>query len=97
MAASAPVPTAPTAPRARLLIPDLIAYAPAICLRKEIALVLAVPLIHRFRGVPAFERGLPLDGRWFLYRLGWVLIRVAIPLVGWVEDVAARKKPRLLP
>ncbi|MGV9561862.1 hypothetical protein [Streptomyces sp. NPDC003480] len=47
--------------------------------------------------MPAFERGLPLDGWWFLYRIGWVLIRVAIPLVGWVEDVTARKKPRLLP
>ncbi|MEV6024558.1 acyltransferase [Streptomyces sp. NPDC052036] len=73
------------------------ARAVTIYLWHEIALVLAVPLIDRFWDVPAFEKWLPLDSQWFLYGVGWVLIWVALPLLGWVEDVAARKKPRLLP
>lgn len=73
------------------------ARAVTIYLWHEIALVLAVPLIDRFWDVPAFEKWLPLDSQWFMYGVGWVLIWAAIPLVGWVEDVAARKKPRLLP
>jgi hypothetical protein len=32
-----------------------------------------------------------------MFGIGWVLIWIAIPLVGWVEDVAAKKKPKLLP
>jgi hypothetical protein len=47
--------------------------------------------------VPAFEKWLPLESQWFMFAIGWVLIWIAIPLFGWVEDVAARKKPRLLP
>ncbi|MCX4576758.1 hypothetical protein OHB41_27025 [Streptomyces sp. NBC_01571] len=33
----------------------------------------------------------------FMSGVGRVLIRIAIPLCGWVEDVAARKKPKLFP
>lgn len=73
------------------------ARAVTIYLWHEIALVLAVLLIDRFWDVPAFEKWLPLDSQWFMYAVGWVLIWAAIPLVGWVEDMAARKKPRLLP
>jgi hypothetical protein len=47
--------------------------------------------------VPAFEKWLPLESQWFMFGIGWVLIWAAIPLVGWVEDVAAKKKPKLLP
>jgi len=71
--------------------------AVSIYLWHEIALVLAVPLIDRFWDVPAFEQYLPLDSQWFLFGIGWLLLAVMIPLVGWVEDVAARKRPRLLP
>ncbi|MFJ9356664.1 acyltransferase family protein [Streptomyces mirabilis] len=71
--------------------------AVTIYLWHEIALVLAVPLIDQFWNVPAFEKWLPLESQWFLFGIGWVLIWVAIPLVGWVEDVAAKKKPKLLP
>ncbi|MFJ8021325.1 acyltransferase family protein [Streptomyces sp. NPDC096311] len=71
--------------------------AVTIYLWHEIALVLAVPLIDQFWKVPAFEKWLPLESQWFMFGIGWVLIWVAIPLVGWVEDVAARKKPKLLP
>ncbi|MGW4979428.1 acyltransferase family protein [Streptomyces mirabilis] len=71
--------------------------AVTIYLWHEIALVLAVPLIDQFWNVPAFEKWLPLESQWFMFGIGWVLIWVAIPLVGWVEDVAAKKKPKLLP
>ncbi|MEU1298559.1 acyltransferase [Streptomyces shenzhenensis] len=73
------------------------ARAVTIYLWHEIALVLAVPLIDRFWDVPAFERYLPLDSQWFLFGIGWILIAVFVLLCGWVEDVAARKRPRLLP
>ncbi|MFJ4894895.1 acyltransferase [Streptomyces sp. NPDC088788] len=71
--------------------------AVTIYLWHEIALILAVPLIDGFWKVPAFEAWLPLESQWFLFAVGWVLIWLAIVLFGWVEDVAARKRPRLLP
>ncbi|MEU2929576.1 acyltransferase [Streptomyces sp. NPDC007251] len=73
------------------------ARAVTIYLWHEIALVLAVPLIDRFWDVPAFETYLPLDSQWFMFGIGWILIAVLVLLCGWVEDVAARRKPRLLP
>ncbi|MFF8533648.1 acyltransferase [Streptomyces sp. NPDC015532] len=71
--------------------------AVTIYLWHEIALILAVPLIDQFWKVPAFEKWLPLESQWFMFGVGWVLIGIAIPLFGWVEDVAARRRPRLLP
>ncbi|MGW7043701.1 acyltransferase family protein [Streptomyces avermitilis] len=71
--------------------------AVTIYLWHEIALILAVPLIDQFWKVPAFEKWLPLESQWFMFGIGWVLIWIAVPLVGWVEDVAAKKKPKLLP
>ncbi|MEU1291826.1 acyltransferase family protein [Streptomyces sp. NPDC005840] len=73
------------------------ARAVTVYLWHEIALILAVPLIDRFWDVPAFEAHLPLDSQWFLFGVGWLLIAVFVLLCGWVEDVAARKRPRLLP
>ncbi|MEW2291101.1 acyltransferase [Streptomyces sp. NPDC006743] len=73
------------------------ARAVTVYLWHEIALVLAVPLIDRLWDVPAFERYLPLDSQWFLFGVGWVLICVFVLLCGWVEDVAARRRPRALP
>ncbi|MFD5158367.1 acyltransferase [Streptomyces hawaiiensis] len=73
------------------------ARAVTIYLWHEIALILAVPLIDRFWDVPAFEAYLPLDSQWFMFGVGWVLIAVFVLLCGWVEDVAARRQPRLLP
>ncbi len=73
------------------------ARAVTLYLWHEIALILAVPLIDTFWDVPAFERYLPLESQWFLFGVGWVLIAAVVPLAGWVEDVAARRKPRLLP
>ncbi|MFI8170243.1 acyltransferase [Streptomyces sp. NPDC085931] len=73
------------------------ARAVTIYLWHEIALILAVPLIDRCWDVPAFEAYLPLDSQWFLFGVAWVLIAVFVLLCGWVEDVAARRAPRLLP
>ncbi|MBB6419042.1 hypothetical protein HDC93_004644 [Streptomyces sp. AK010] len=73
------------------------ARAVTICLWHEIALVPAVPLIDRFWDVPAFEAYLPLDSQWFMLGVGWVPIAVFVLLCAWVEDVAAREQPRLLP
>ncbi|MFD5077401.1 acyltransferase family protein [Streptomyces sp. NPDC058371] len=71
--------------------------AVTIYLWHEIALILAVPLIDQFWNVPAFEKYLPLESQWFMFGIGWLLIWIAIPLFGWVEDVAAKRKPKLLP
>ncbi|MGV9280261.1 acyltransferase family protein [Streptomyces sp. NPDC003730] len=73
------------------------ARAVTIYLWHELALVLAVPLIDRLWDVPAFEAYLPLESQWFLLGVVWVLIALFVLLFGWVEDVAARKRPRLLP
>ncbi|MBK6010830.1 acyltransferase [Streptomyces sp. MBT53] len=71
--------------------------AVTIYLWHEIALVLAVPLTDQFWKVPAFEKWLPLGSQWFMFGIGWILIALFIVLCGWVEDVAAKKKPQLLP
>ncbi|MFE1026732.1 acyltransferase [Streptomyces sp. NPDC058818] len=79
------------------LVRVLNARAVTVYLWHEIALAAAVPLIDRFWEVPAFEAYLPLDSQWFLLGVGWTLIAAFVLLFGWVEDVAARKRPRLLP
>lgn len=71
--------------------------AVTIYLWHEIALIVSVPLIDLMWQVRAFELSLPLDSMWFQFGVAWVLIAVAVLLVGWVEDVAAKKRPRLLP
>ncbi|WP_053850583.1 acyltransferase [Streptomyces sp. NRRL B-24085] len=71
--------------------------AVTIYLWHEIALILAVPLIDRFWNVPAFEKWLPLESQWFMFGVGWILVAVFVLLCGWVEDVAGKKKPQLLP
>ncbi|MGW3250004.1 acyltransferase family protein [Streptomyces fungicidicus] len=73
------------------------ARAVTVYLWHELALILAVPLTDRFWEVPAFERYLPLESQWFLFGVGWVLIAGFVLACGWVEDVAARRKPALLP
>jgi hypothetical protein len=60
-------------------------------------LMTSVPLIDLMWNVPAFERDLPLDSMWFQFGVAWVLIAAAVALFGWVEDIAAKRGPRLLP
>jgi fucose 4-O-acetylase-like acetyltransferase len=73
------------------------ARAMTVYLWHEIALVVAVPLIDLGWDVPAFEKWLPLESQWFLFAVGWALLALAVPLFGWVEDLAARRPVRLLP
>ncbi|MFD2081291.1 hypothetical protein SAMN05421678_10423 [Actinopolymorpha cephalotaxi] len=73
------------------------ARAVTVYLWHEIALIVCVPLIDLMWQIPAFENHLPLDSQWFLYLLGWPLIGVAVLALGWIEDVAARRRPRLRP
>lgn len=73
------------------------ARAVTVYLWHEIALILAVPLIDLCWDVPAFEKYLPLDSQWFMFGVSWILIAVFVLLCGWVEDVAAKRRPRLLP
>jgi hypothetical protein len=73
------------------------ARAVTLYLWHEIALILAVPLIDQFWNVPAFEKHLPLESQWFMFGVGWILIAVFVLLAGWVEDMAAKKKPKLVP
>ncbi|CAL9474069.1 hypothetical protein SUDANB126_02917 [Streptomyces sp. enrichment culture] len=87
----------PVGPSRSRLVTVFNARAVTICLWHGPALVLAVPLIDRFWRVPAFEAYLPLESQWFLFGVGWVLIAGFVLACGWVEDVAARRKPTLLP
>ncbi|WP_267899052.1 acyltransferase family protein [Streptomyces corynorhini] len=73
------------------------ARAVTVYLWHEVALMASVPLIDLMWDVPAFERDLPLDSMWFQFGIAWVLIALAVALFGWVEDVAAKRRPRLLP
>ena len=71
--------------------------AVTIYLWHEIALIVSVPLIDLMWQVRAFELSLPLDSMWFQFGVAWVLIAVAVLGVGWIEDIAAKQRPRLLP
>ncbi|MDH6514866.1 peptidoglycan/xylan/chitin deacetylase (PgdA/CDA1 family)/glycosyltransferase involved in cell wall biosynthesis/peptidoglycan/LPS O-acetylase OafA/YrhL [Streptomyces sp. SAI-135] len=73
------------------------ARAVTVYLWHEVALVLGVLLIDRMWRVHALETTLPLAADWFLFLLAWPLIGGAVLLTGWVEDVAARRRPRPWP
>ncbi len=87
-----------TAESPRAYVPPIFdGRAVTICLWPEIALVLAVPLIDQFWKVPAFEKWLPLESQWFMSGIGRLPVWVAVSFFGWVADVAAGRKPGLLP
>ncbi|WTX20223.1 acyltransferase [Streptomyces sp. NBC_00005] len=73
------------------------ARAVTVYLWHEVALVLGVVLIDQMWRVPALENSLPLGAEWFLYLVAWPLIAVAVLLVGWSEDRAAKRPIRLWP
>jgi peptidoglycan-N-acetylglucosamine deacetylase len=73
------------------------ARAVTVYLWHEVALVTSVVVIDAMWDVPLFEAVLPLDSAWFSYSVAWPLIAVAILAVGWVEDLAARRRARLWP
>ncbi|MFP3712287.1 acyltransferase family protein [Puerhibacterium sp. TATVAM-FAB25] len=73
--------------------------AVTIYLWHNVLAALTVPLTDLLWGVPALERSVPwlLDSAWLQLVLVWVLLAGVIIAVGWVEDVAARRPPRLWP
>ncbi|MEQ7010089.1 acyltransferase [Actinopolymorpha sp. B17G11] len=73
------------------------ARAVTVYLWHEVALVASVLVIDAMWDVPLFEEVLPLDSAWFSFAVAWPLIAVAIVAVGWVEDLAARRRRRLWP
>ncbi|MFF9055989.1 acyltransferase family protein [Streptomyces erythrochromogenes] len=81
------------------LISLLNSRAVSVYLWHQVALVVAIPLIDPLWSVPFFYDNL----RWLLASQ-WFTLLVAIPLLGllvlafgWVEDVAAKRPPRLFP
>jgi peptidoglycan-N-acetylglucosamine deacetylase len=73
------------------------ARAVTVYLWHEVALVVSVVVIDLMWAVPLLEDTLPLSTTWFQYVVTWPLIVVAVVLFGWIEDVAARRRPRLRP
>ncbi|MFB6630293.1 acyltransferase [Streptomyces sp. NPDC056362] len=81
------------------LISLLNARAVSVYLWHQTALVAAIPLIDPLWNVALFYE----HGRWLLTSQ-WFTLLVALPLIGllvltfgWVEDVAAKRRPRLFP
>ncbi|MFF4649208.1 acyltransferase [Streptomyces sp. NPDC001380] len=75
------------------------ARAVTVYLWHEAALIATVPLIDQLWRFPVLERNVPwlLDSPWLNFLGAWPLIALCVVLFGWVEDVAARRRPRLLP
>ncbi|MDK3257082.1 acyltransferase family protein [Blastococcus capsensis] len=69
--------------------------AMTIYLWGNVAIALA-PLVLDHTGLAQGDAG-DTVGVWLRYGTAWALIFVAVLLVGWVEDVAARRRPRVLP
>ncbi|REF36705.1 peptidoglycan/LPS O-acetylase OafA/YrhL [Thermasporomyces composti] len=63
----------------------------------QVALIGAVLLIDQMWAVPAFQQALPLGTDWWKLVVTCPLIVVALLAFGWVEDLAARRPPRLWP
>ncbi|MFE2345473.1 acyltransferase family protein [Kitasatospora cineracea] len=63
------------------------------------ALVAAVPVIDRLWDVDFFYQHLRwlLTSQWFTLLIGLPLLLLLVLAFGWVEDVAAKRSPRLLP
>ncbi|MGY1749268.1 acyltransferase family protein [Modestobacter sp. SYSU DS0511] len=59
------------------------------------AIAAAAPVLDHSPLAQYFTAG--ARGSWLMFATAWLLIFVAVLLVGWVEDVAARRPPRLLP
>ena len=73
------------------------ARAVTVYLWHEVALVLGVLLIDQMWRVPALENSLPLGADWFMFLVAWPLIGLAVLLIGWSEDWAAKRPRRLWP
>ncbi|MFG2869700.1 acyltransferase [Streptomyces sp. NPDC048338] len=81
------------------LVSLLNARAVSVYLWHEAALVIAVPLIDPLWRVPFFYENLPwlLPSPWFTLLVAIPLLGLLVLAFGWVEDVAAKRSPRLFP
>ncbi|WP_211489785.1 acyltransferase family protein [Georgenia thermotolerans] len=71
--------------------------AVTVYLWHEVALMLGVLVLDDLWDVPLVADHVPLGNQGVLFLVAWVLIAAAIVLFGWVEDLAARRRPRLWP
>lgn len=81
------------------LISLLNARAVSVYLWHEVALVAAVPLIDPLWSVPFVYAHFQwlLASQWFTLLVALPLLVVLVLAFGWVEDVAAKRSPRLFP
>ncbi|MCX5009675.1 acyltransferase [Streptomyces sp. NBC_00555] len=75
------------------------ARAVSIYLWHQAALVVAIPLIDPLWSVSFFYKNLQwlLTSQWFTLLVAIPLLGLLVLTFGWVEDVAAKRAPRLLP
>ncbi|GGG43317.1 membrane protein [Kocuria dechangensis] len=73
--------------------------AVTVYLWHNLLLVLTVPLLDPLYSVDLLWDTAPwlLEGLWLDFLLTWVLVAGVIVAVGWVEDIAAKRRPRLWP
>lgn len=73
--------------------------AVTVYLWHEVALLASVPLIDQLWNVPLLEERVPwvLDSTWFQFAVIWPLLALLVVCFGWVEDLAAKRRPRLFP
>ncbi|MGZ9935724.1 acyltransferase family protein [Streptomyces sp. NC-S4] len=81
------------------LVGLLNARAVSVYLWHQVALVVAVPLIDPLWSVPFFYDNLQwlLASQWFTLLVALPLLGLLVLAFGWVEDVAAKRPPRLFP
>ncbi|MFB8249035.1 acyltransferase family protein [Streptomyces sp. NPDC055952] len=73
--------------------------AVTIYLWHNTCILVAATLWDRLWGLPVLEENVPglLESVWPVLVLVWVLIGCCVLAFGWVEDLAARQRPRLWP
>ncbi|MBR8641948.1 acyltransferase family protein [Streptomyces tuirus] len=73
--------------------------AVTIYLWHNICILAAATLWDRLWGIPALEQNVPglLESVWPVLVVVWILIGCCVLAFGWVEDLAAKQKPRLWP
>lgn len=81
------------------LISLLNSRAVSVYLWHQVALVVAIPLIDPLWSIPFFYDNLQwlLASQWFTLLVAIPVLGLLVLTFGWVEDVAARRSPRLLP
>ncbi|WP_405014833.1 acyltransferase family protein [Kitasatospora sp. NBC_01539] len=73
--------------------------AVTVYLWHNLAITAAISLIGLTWSVPLLAENVPwlLDSEWTAMVLAWPVIGLCIVLFGWIEDVAAKRRPRLFP